>query len=46
MDKLFRLLENIWVSVAFTDAGEQEAAQKFMGPEKYEIENAEICQIM
>lgn len=44
MKKLIRKLEAIWISVAFAEAGEQETAKKLLGPERYEVEDAEICQ--
>jgi len=46
MKKLIRMFETIWVSVAFAEAGEQEAAQKFMGPDTHELECTETCQAL
>lgn len=43
MKELIRLFENIWISIAFAEAGEQETAREFMGPERCEAENAETC---
>jgi hypothetical protein len=44
MKELIRMFDNIWISVAFAEAGEQETARKFMGPERFEAESAETCQ--
>jgi hypothetical protein len=44
MKELIRVFGNIWISVAFAEAGEQETALKFMGPERFEAESAETCQ--
>ena len=46
MKELIRMFDNIWISVAFAEAGEQETARKFMGPELSEAESAETCQAM
>lgn len=46
MNELIRMFENIWISVAFAEAGEQETALKFMGPELCETESVETCQVM
>jgi hypothetical protein len=46
MKELIRMFETIWISVAFAEAGEQETALKFMGPELREAENIEICQTL
>ena len=46
MKELIRMFETIWISVAFAEAGEQETARKFMGPELREAENTEICQAL
>jgi hypothetical protein len=43
MKKLIDMLEKIWISAAFAEAGEQETARQFMGTELYEADNAEIC---
>ena len=44
MKDLIKLFEKIWISAAFAEAGEQETAQQFMGPDRYEEENAVTCQ--
>lgn len=44
MKELIRMFEAIWVSVAFAEAGEQESAKSFLGPELCEVESAEACQ--
>ena len=44
MRALIGKFEAIWISIAFAEAGEQETAQQFMGPELYESESAETCQ--
>jgi hypothetical protein len=46
MREFIQMLENIWISVAFAEAGEQKTAQEFMGPVPFEAENAETCQVM
>ena len=44
MKELIKMFEKIWISAAFAEAGEQETALQFMGPEIYEEEKAETCQ--
>jgi len=46
MNELLRMFENIWISVAFAEAGEHETAQKLMGTELCEAEAAETCQAL
>jgi hypothetical protein len=46
MRKFIQMLENIWISVAFAEAGEQKTAREFMGPRPCEAESAETCQAM
>jgi len=46
MKELIRMFETIWISVAFAEAGEQETARKFMGPEQCDAEIAETCQAL
>jgi len=46
MKELIRQFEAIWISVAFAEAGEQETARTFMGPDPFDTEEAEICQAM
>ena len=46
MKKLIRQFEAIWISVAFAEAGEQETARTFMGPEPCDTGETETCQAM
>ena len=46
MKELIRMFEKIWISVAFAEAGEQETARQFMGPEGCDAEVAETCQVV
>jgi len=44
MKELIRMVETMWIAVAFAEAGEQEAARKFIGPELCVAETVEACQ--
>ncbi|MEK6744352.1 MAG: hypothetical protein AABZ15_12110 [Nitrospirota bacterium] len=46
MKELIRMFETIWVSVAFAEAGEQEAAREFTGQDLYEAEETQTCQAL
>ena len=46
MKKLIIMFETIWISIAFAEAGEQETARKWMGPEPCNGEIAETCQAL
>ena len=43
MTELIRMLETIWISAAFAEAGDPETAQEFMDPNLCETECADIC---
>jgi hypothetical protein len=43
MKELLKKFENLWVSVAFAEAGEHETFQELLAEEAHEA-NSEICQ--
>lgn len=43
MKDLINMLEKIWISAAFAEAGEQDTARQLMGSEQYEAEAVETC---
>jgi len=46
MREFKKMFENLWIAVAFAEAGEQETAKTFLDSEVCDSEVAEICQTM
>jgi hypothetical protein len=46
MKSLITMFDAIWISAAFAEAGEQETARTFMGPELCESESVVVCQAL
>jgi hypothetical protein len=45
MKELLKKFENLWVSVAFAEAGEHEASREFMAQDKFDEGSQEIYQV-
>ena len=43
MKELLKKFENLWVSVAFAEAGEHEAVQQLLTEAAHEAAGSEIC---
>lgn len=43
MKELLKKFENLWVSVAFAEAGEHEALQQLQAESAHDAANREIC---
>lgn len=43
MKELLKNFENLWVSVAFAEAGEYETLQQILAEEAHDEANREIC---
>jgi len=43
MKELLKKFENLWVSVAFAEAGEHEAMQQMLAGETHDEASGEIC---
>lgn len=44
MREFKKMFENLWIAVAFAEAGEQKTAMQFLEPELCDVEVAEIRQ--
>jgi hypothetical protein len=45
MMELLKKFENLWVSVAFAEAGEHETSREFIAQDKFDEESQEIYQV-
>lgn len=43
MKELLKKFENLWVSIAFAEAGEQKTSLEILSPDAHEERVAEIC---
>lgn len=46
MKELLKKLENLWVSVAFAEAGEHEASREMLADNTFDEESPEIYQVV
>jgi hypothetical protein len=46
MKELLKKFENLWISVAFAEAGEHEASREFMAQNEFDEESQEIYQLV
>jgi len=46
MKVLLKKLENLWISIAFAEAGEHEASREFLAQGEFDEGSREICQVV